>query len=155
MEEANYLTKFASKVTIVHRRDEFRASKIMQDRVLNNPKIDIMWNSAVDDMVGEVSEGGLKSVKIKNILSDEVNEVKCDGIFIAIGHQPNSKIFSNLLQLNSHGYIITKDSTTATSVPGIFAAGDVQDAVYRQAVTAAGSGCMAAIDAERYLETLH
>jgi thioredoxin reductase (NADPH) len=155
MEEASYLTKFASKVTIVHRRDEFRASKIMQDRVLKNPKIDIMWNSSVEDMVGDVSEGGLKAVKIKNILSKEVNEVQCDGIFIAIGHQPNSKIFSNQLKVDSHGYILTKGDSTETSVPGVFAAGDVQDAVYRQAVTAAGSGCMAAIEAERYLETLH
>ncbi len=155
MEEANYLTKFASKVTIVHRRDEFRASKIMQDRVLKNPKIDVMWNSSVVDMLGEVSEGGLKAVKIKNILSQHVNEVQCDGIFIAIGHQPNSKIFSNNLNVDSHGYILTKGDSTATSIPGIFAAGDVQDAIYRQAVTAAGSGCMAAIEAERYLETLH
>ena len=153
MEEANYLTKFASKVTIVHRRDSFRASKIMQDRALSNKKIDVMWNSSVVDMLGEPSDNGLESVIIENTATKERFEHKCDGVFLGIGHKPNSDIFKDILELDDSGYIITKSDSTQTSIKGVFAAGDIQDHVYRQAITAAGSGCMAAIEAERYLES--
>ena len=153
MEEANYLTKFASKVTIVHRRDSFRASKIMQDRALSNKKIDVMWNSSVIDMLGDPAKGGLDSVVIEDTLTKEHFEHKCDGVFLGIGHKPNSDLFSNILDLDESGYIVTKSDSTKTSINGVFAAGDIQDQVYRQAITAAGSGCMAAIEAERYLES--
>ena len=153
MEEATYLTKFASSVTIVHRRDEFRASKIMQDRALNNPKISVMWNSTILDMDGHPDKGGLKSVQIKNLISNEVFTHKTDGVFMAIGHKPNSEIFKDYLELNEAGYIITKNDSTKTSIDGVFAAGDIQDFTFRQAVTAAGTGCMAAIETERFLES--
>ena len=150
-EEAIFLTKFASKVTIVHRRDEFRASKIMADRVFANDKIDIMWNSAVEDIYGS-KETGVTGVKIKDTVSGELNDVDCDGIFMAIGHVPNTGIFKGQIDLDDKGYITTQPDTTNTNVPGVFACGDVQDQVYRQAITAAGTGCMSAIDAERWLE---
>ena len=150
-EEAIFLTKFASKVTIVHRRDEFRASKIMADRVFANDKIDIMWNSAVEDIYGS-KETGVTGVKIKDTLSGELKDVDCDGIFMAIGHVPNTGIFKGQIDLDDKGYITTQPDTTNTNVPGVFACGDVQDQVYRQAITAAGTGCMSAIDAERWLE---
>ena len=150
-EEAIFLTKFASKVTIVHRRDEFRASKIMADRVLNNEKIDIMWNSAVEDIYG-AKDTGVTGVKIKDTISGDLRDVSCDGIFMAIGHVPNTNIFKGQIDLNEKGYITTQPDTTNTNVPGVFACGDVQDQVYRQAITAAGTGCMSAIDAERWLE---
>lgn len=150
-EEAIFLTKFASKVTIVHRRDEFRASKIMADRVLNNEKIDIMWNSAVEDIHG-AKDTGVTGVKIKDTISGDLRDVSCDGIFMAIGHVPNTNIFKGQIDLNEKGYITTQPDTTNTNVPGVFACGDVQDQVYRQAITAAGTGCMSAIDAERWLE---
>ena len=153
MEEANYLTKFASKVTIVHRRGSFRASKIMQDRALSNSKIDVMWNSSVVDMLGDPSKDGLESVLIEDTLTKKRFEHKCDGVFLGIGHKPNSDLFSSILDLDESGYIITKSDSTKTSIDGVFAAGDIQDQVYRQAITAAGSGCMAAIEAERYLES--
>ena len=153
MEEATYLTKFASSVTLVHRRNEFRASKIMQDRALNNPKISVMWNSTILDMDGHPDKGGLKSVQIKNPISNEVFTHKTDGVFMAIGHKPNSEIFKDYLELNEAGYIITNNDSTKTSIQGVFAAGDIQDFTYRQAVTAAGTGCMAAIEAERFLES--
>jgi thioredoxin reductase (NADPH) len=152
MEEATYLTKFASSVTIVHRREEFRASKIMQERALNNPKISVMWNSEIVEMYGNPSERGLESVDIKNLLSGDISNQATDGVFMAIGHNPNSSIFKDQLDLNDAGYIITKADSTSTSVDGIFAAGDIQDFTYKQAVTAAGTGCMAAIEVERYLE---
>jgi thioredoxin reductase (NADPH) len=154
MEEASFLTKFASKVTIVHRRDSFRASKIMQERVMKNPKVNIVWDSVVDDVVGKEENGRrvLTGVKIKNIKSGEVSTLKTDGLFIAIGHEPNTAIFRGQIEMASNGYIITKPGSTETNVPGVFAAGDVADSKYRQAVTAAGTGCMAAIDAERFLE---
>jgi thioredoxin reductase (NADPH) len=152
MEEATFLTKFASSVLIVHRRDEFRASKIMQKRVMNNPKIDILWNSSIDEMLGSPQNGGLKGVILKNTQTDEFSELVCDGVFLAIGHIPNSKLFSGLIDLDDNGYVITKSGSTQTSVPGIFASGDIQDTVYRQAITAAGSGCMAALDSEHYIE---
>ena len=150
-EEAIFLTKFASKVTIVHRRDEFRASKIMADRVLNNDKIDIMWNSAVEDIHG-AKDTGVTGVKIKDTISGDLRDVSCDGIFMAIGHVPNTNIFKGQIDLDEKGYITTQPDTTNTNVSGVFACGDVQDQVYRQAITAAGTGCMSAIDAERWLE---
>ena len=155
MEEATYLTRFASKVTIVHRRDEFRASKIMQERALAHPKIDVIWNSGVEEMLGDPQNGGLTGVRLKNTVSGEVTEKSCDGVFVAIGHIPNSKIVDGQLELDGEGYILTKSDSTKTSIDGVFAAGDIQDTVYKQAVTAAGSGCMAALDAEHYLENLN
>ena len=152
MEEATYLTKFASSVTIVHRRDEFRASKIMQDRALNNPKISVMWNSEIVEMYGDPKDKGLESVDIRNLESGEVVRHNTDGVFMAIGHKPNSDIFKDQLSLNESGYIITEADSTVTSIKGVFAAGDIQDFTYKQAITAAGSGCMAAIEAERFLE---
>lgn len=152
MEEATFLTKFASSVTIVHRRDEFRASKIMQDRALKNPKIDVIWNSAVEDLLGDPKNGGLTGAILKDTQSGETTKMDCDGVFMAIGHTPNSKLFTDQLELDDKGYIKTKSDSTVTSVPGVFASGDIQDTVYRQAVTAAGSGCMAALDAEHFLE---
>ena len=152
MEEATFLTKFASSVSIVHRRDEFRASKIMQDRALNNPKIDVIWNTAIESMIGDPQNGGLTGVVLKNTLSGETLKMECDGVFIAIGHTPNSDLFRGKLDLDEKGFIITGADNTRTSVEGVFAAGDIQDTVYRQAVTAAGSGCMAALDAEHFLE---
>ena len=152
MVEATYLTKFASSVTIIHRRDSFRASKIMQERALNNPKISVMWNSQVIEMYGEPDKGGLTSVDIENLETNEIVNFKTDGVFMAIGHKPNSDIFRGKVNLNEAGYILTDSDSTKTSVEGVFAAGDIQDFIYKQAVTAAGSGCMAAIEAERYLE---
>ena len=152
MEEAIFLTKFANSVSIVHRRDEFRASKIMQDRALNNPKIDVIWNSSIENMIGDPQNGGLTGVVLKDTLSGETSELDCDGVFIAIGHTPNSDLFRGKLDLDEKGYILTDADNTRTSVEGVFAAGDIQDTVYRQAVTAAGSGCMAALDAEHFLE---
>ena len=151
MEEALFLTKFASQVSVIHRRDQLRASKIMQDRALKNSKIDFLWNSALVD-IKEPEQKKVTAGVIKNVQSGETRDVACDGIFIAIGHVPNTQIFKNQIKLDSNGYIVTHDRTR-TNVEGVFAAGDVQDHVYRQAVTAAGSGCMAAIEAERYLES--
>lgn len=148
MEEATFLTKFASKVYIVHRRNEFRASKIMQQRALNNEKIEVIWNNKVIDILGENDVTG---VKLENTISKEISDMPIDGVFLAIGHKPNTDLFKNIIDLNESGYIITKNGTN-TNIPGVFACGDVQDWIYRQAVTAAGTGCMAAIDAERFLE---
>ncbi len=154
MEEATFLTKFASKVTIVHRRDKLRASKIMQERAEKNPKISFVWDTTVEEVYGDPKAGGVKGVKFKNLKSGKTEDFKCDGLFIAIGHEPNSKLFVGQLDLDPTGYILTHDGSK-TNIPGVFACGDVQDHVYRQAITAAGSGCMAAIDAERYLESQH
>ena len=152
MEEAIYLTKFATKVTVIHRRDTLRASKIMQDKAFVNPKIDFVWDSEVVD-VKDVGKGEVTGLLIRNLKTGAQTELAVDGLFIAIGHNPNTALFKGQIDLDPGGYIVTYEGTR-TSVPGVFAAGDVQDHVYRQAVTAAGSGCMAAIDAERYLEGL-
>lgn len=149
MEEAQFLTRFASKVTVIHRREEFRASKIMADRVMNNEKIEVLWNTEVKEITGSDKVEG---ITLFNTKTNEEKNLPMDGVFIAIGHKPNTEIFEGQLELNDVGYIITKGKSTYTSVEGVFAAGDVQDHVYRQAVSAAGTGCMAAIDAERWLE---
>ena len=153
MEEATYLTKFASEVVIVHRREEFRASKIMIDRAMNNPKIRVLWNSTIDEIMGS-QEKGVHAVKINKTDSDESFEEECDGVFMAIGHKPNTELFTDILKTDQNGYLVTTNGSTSTNIDGVFACGDVQDHVYRQAVTAAGSGCMSAIDAERYLESM-
>lgn len=153
MEEANYLTKFASKVTVVHRRQEFRASRIMVDRAHNNPKIDFMLDSVVEEYLGSQT-GTMKQLthlRIRNAASGEVHDVPANGVFVAIGHQPNTQLFTGMLDMDDVGYILTKGKTSETNIPGVFACGDAQDSVYRQAITAAGSGCVAAIDAERWL----
>ena len=152
MEEASFLTKFASKVTIVHRRDEFRASKIMQERVLANPKVAVVWNTVVAEIVGD---GAVTGVKLRDVITDGISDFASDGVFMAIGHTPNTELFHRQLDLTEGGYIPVQEPSTATSVPGVFAAGDVTDLIYRQAVTAAGQGCKAAIDAERFLELQH
>ena len=149
MEEATFLTKFASKVTIVHRRDEFRASPIMVDRALANPKIDVVWNTVVDEILGDDAVTG---VTLRDVGTSEQRRFRTDGVFMAIGHTPNTTLFDGQLQLRD-GYIVVGEPRTATDVAGVFAAGDVTDTIYRQAVTAAGQGCKAAIDAERFLET--
>jgi len=150
MEEALFLTKFASKVTIIHRRHEFRASKIMQDRVFAHEKIDILWNTEVQAINGS-QEKGVASVTLYNSTTQETTEFPTQGVFIAIGHQPNTDLFKGVLDMDDVGYLITDGRSTQTNIPGVFASGDAQDAIYRQAVTAAGTGCMAAIDAERFL----
>lgn len=153
IEEASFLTKFASKVTIVHRRNELRASKVMQQRAFSNPKIEFVWDSIVDEVLGK-NEGGKKSltgVRLKNVKTGALTDFACDGVFLGIGHQPNTRLFEGVLDMDSVGYLVTKPHTTATNIPGVFAAGDVADPTYRQAVSAAGTGCMAAIDAERFL----
>jgi len=151
MEEAIFLTKFASKVFVVHRRDSLRASKIMQDRAIRNKKIEFIWDTVIEEILGEKGKG-VSGVKLKNLKTDKITEKKVTGVFVAIGHTPNTQIISKQLGTDENGYIITKNGTSETSVPGVFAAGDVQDTRYKQAVTAAGFGCMAAIDAERFLE---
>lgn len=150
MEEATFLTRFASKVYLMHRSENFRASRIMLEKAKNNPKIQFLTNTVVEEVLGDGKS--MTGVRIKNVLNNEVSEKKMQGLFIAIGHQPNSKLFSGLLDMNEAGYLITKPGTTYTNIPGVFACGDVQDHVYRQAITAAGTGCMAAIDCERWLE---
>ncbi len=153
MEEATFLTKYASKVTVVHRRNELRASKIMQERAFKNPKIEFVWDSVVEEVLGK-NEDGRKSivgVRLKNLKTGTLTDFSCQGLFLAIGHQPNTKIFEGQLEMDSVGYLITKPKSTATNVPGVFASGDVADPTYRQAVSAVGTGCMAAIDAERFL----
>lgn len=152
MEEASFLTRFCKQIYLVHRRDAFRASKIMQDRVLKNPKIKPVYDSVVDEILGDKVVTG---VRLKNLKTDKKSEVKVDGVFMAIGHVPNTKIFAPYIKTNEVGYIQTVPGTTKTNIEGVFAAGDAQDHVYRQAVTAAGTGCMAALEAERYLESLH
>ncbi|MBM4156871.1 MAG: thioredoxin-disulfide reductase [Lentisphaerae bacterium] len=152
MEEAGFLTRFASSVTLIHRRDAFRASKIMADRALANPKIKVLWNSAVEE-VHDPAQKKVTGVTVRNVKTGERTRIEVQGYFSAIGHQPNTTAFGDQLEVNEAGYIVTKD--TRTSIPGVFACGDVQDPTYRQAITAAGSGCMAALEATRYLESLH
>jgi len=151
LEEANFLTKFADKVTLVHRRKELRASKIMQDRAFANPKIEFVWNAKVTGVKGN---GRVEALELRDVETGTNTELPVTGLFVAIGHDPNTRLFVDKLDLDDGGYIVTKPGSTATSVPGVFAAGDVQDHIYRQAITAAGSGCMAALETERYLETL-
>jgi thioredoxin reductase (NADPH) len=148
IEEALFLTKFAGKVTVVHRRDELRASKVMQDRAFANPKIEFAWNSVVDDVVGDTK---LEGARLRNVETGDVSELPVTGLFVAIGHIPNTDLFKGQLEMDENGYILTAGSSARTTVEGVFAAGDVQDHVFRQAITAAGTGCMAAIEAERWL----
>jgi thioredoxin reductase (NADPH) len=155
MEESLFLTKFATKVQLLHRRDQLRASKIMQERAQRNPKIEFVWNTVVTDVVGEPDKGGVTGLVVQDTKSGATREMKVDGLFVAIGHEPNTKLFVGQLDMDERGYIRTRERSTYTSVPGVFACGDAQDPTYRQAVTAAGSGCMAAIDAERWLEAQH
>lgn len=150
MEEANFLTRFASKVHIIHRRDSFRASKIMQDRVMKNPKINLVWNKEVVEVLGDGKQ--VTGAKLIDTVTGAQSEMALGGLFVAIGHKPNTDLFKGVLDMDENGYLITKPGSTYTKIPGVFAAGDVQDHVYRQAVTAAGTGCMASIDSERWLE---
>jgi thioredoxin reductase (NADPH) len=150
MEEANFLTRFAKSVTLIHRRDTFRASKVMQDRTLKNPKIRVIYDTAVEDIIGEQEVTGLK---LKNLKTGALSELTVTGLFVAIGHQPNTKLFKGQLKTTETDYLIVQPGTSKTEIPGVFAAGDVADHVYRQAITAAGTGCMAAMDAERWLES--
>jgi thioredoxin reductase (NADPH) len=150
MEEALFLTKFASKVTIIHRRSEFRASKIMQERVFANEKIEVLWNTEVKEIYGS-KERGVTGIRIFNNKTGETSDFPCEGVFVAIGHKPNTELFKGILEMDEVGYLKTEGRTMKTNVPGVFACGDAQDSYYRQAVTAAGTGCMAAIDAEKFL----
>jgi thioredoxin reductase (NADPH) len=152
VEEAVFLTKFASKVTMLVRRDELRASKIMQDRAFNNPKIDIVWNTVVDDLLGEDK---LEGAVVRNVQTGDVHTLPVTGLFVAIGHRPNTDLFKGWLDMDENGYLLTRTGSSYTNIDGVFACGDVQDHTYRQAITAAGSGCMAAIDCERWLESQH
>ncbi|MBT4921768.1 MAG: thioredoxin-disulfide reductase [Rickettsiales bacterium] len=151
VEDALYLTNFAKTVTIIHRRDEFRAEKILQDRIFANPKIKIMWDSVLEEIIGDKDPKNVTSIKVKNIKTNEVSEHKTSGVFIAIGHKPNTSLFKDVIKMDDENYIITAPDSTATNIKGIFAAGDVQDKTYRQAVTAAGTGCMAALESEKSL----
>lgn len=151
IEEANFLTRYASRVTVIHRRDQLRASKIMQEKAFKNEKIDFIWDTAVEEILGN-QESGVTGVRLRNLKTGEETVFTCKGVFIAIGHKPNTELFKGQLAMNEVGYLKTNGRTMATSVPGVFACGDVQDSFYRQAITAAGTGCMAAIDAERFIE---
>ena len=154
VEEAIFLTNFAKKVTVVHRRDHFRAEKILQERLFKNPKIEVIWDSAVDEIVGNQEPKSVTGVKLRNVHTGEQRKVDADGVFIAIGHAPATALFKGQLDMTRSGYLITRPDSTATAIPGVFAAGDVKDEVYRQAVTAAAMGCMAALETERYFATL-
>ena len=151
VEEALFLTKFASKVTLIHRRDSLRAEKILQDRLFRNPKIEPLWNHVVEEVLGQEDPLGVTAVKVRDVVSGSISELALDGLFIAIGHDPATALFKGKIEMDDGGYLITKPDQTATSIPGVFAAGDVKDKVYRQAVTAAGMGCMAALEAEKFL----
>jgi len=151
VEEALFLTNFASKVTLIHRRDELRAEKIMQDRLFRNEKIEVVWNSELDEVVGTEDPPGVTGLRMKSTKSDETRDIDVDGVFIAIGHDPNTKVFQGKLDMDDEGYLITAPDSTATNIAGVFAAGDVKDKIYRQAVTAAGMGCMAALEAEKFI----
>ena len=154
VEEALFLTKFASKVTVVHRRDEFRAERILQDRLFSNPKVEVVWDHAVDEILGETNDFGgvnVTGARVKNVKTGETREIRADGVFIAIGHAPSSELFASQLETKQGGYLVVKPGTAATAIEGVWAAGDVTDDIYRQAVTAAGMGCMAALEAVRFL----
>ena len=151
LEEALYLTNHASRVTLIHRRDQLRAGKVMQDRVFANERIDVAWDSIVEEILGAGNPPGVTGIRIRNVKSGKTREIDVEGVFVAIGHTPNTELFKDQLDMDADGYILTRPNSTLTSVPGIFAAGDVQDKVFRQAVTAAGTGCMSAIEAERFL----
>ncbi len=151
VEEALFLTKFASKVTLVHRRDSLRADKILQNRLFKNPKIEVLWNHTIEEVVGTQEPRGVEGVRVRHVDTGEVTEIPCKGFFVAIGHAPASELVKEQLELHHGGYVVTKPDSTATAVPGVFAAGDITDHVYRQAVTSAGMGCMAALEAERFL----
>ncbi len=151
VEEALFLTNFASKVTVIHRRDEFRAEKIMQERLFKNEKIEILWDSVLEDVLGDENPLGVTGARVRNVKTNAITDLAVDGIFVAIGHDPNTKLFDGQIELDDEGYILTKAGTTQTNIPGVFAAGDVQDKIYRQAVTAAGTGCMSALEAESFL----
>lgn len=152
VEEAIYLTNHASKVTLIHRRNELRAEKILQQRFFENPKINVIWDTVLEEVLGTEEPLGVTGVRIKNVTTNAITDLKTDGVFIAIGHFPNTAIFKGILDMDTEGYIITKPGSSETSIPGVFAAGDVQDKIYRQAVTAAGTGCMAALQANKYLQ---
>lgn len=152
VEEALFLTNFASKVTLVHRRDSLRAEKILQQRLFNHPKVDVRWDTVVDEVLGDETPLGVTAVRLKNVKTGDVEELPTHGLFVAIGHAPSTELFVGKLDMKDNGYLITAPDSTATNVPGVFAAGDVTDEIYRQAVTAAGMGCMAALEAERFLE---
>ncbi len=154
VEEANYLSKLASKVTLIHRRDELRAEKVLQDRLLNNPKIEVLWDHVVDEVLGDEEPLGVTGLRVKHAQTGAERQLDLDGVFIAIGHSPATSLFKGQIEMDDHGYVITRPDSTATNIPGVFAAGDVQDQIYRQAVTAAGTGCMAALEAEKYLAEL-
>ena len=151
VEEAMFLTKFASKVKLIHRRDKLRAEKLLQKKLMNNKKIEIIWDSVVEDVLGDKNPKSVNALKIKNIKSNKVSELKVDGLFIAIGHVPATSLFKGQLDMDKEGYVVTKPDSTVTNIPGVFAAGDVKDKIFRQAVTAAGMGCMAALEAEKFL----
>jgi thioredoxin reductase (NADPH) len=151
VEEALFLTNFASKVTVVHRRDSFRAEKIMQERLFANPKIEVIWNHTVDEVVGDENPLGVTAVRARNVMTGEMREIPCSGFFVAIGHSPASELVKDQLETHDGGYVVVEPGSTRTSIPGVFAAGDLTDHIYRQAVTSAGMGCMAALDAERWL----
>ncbi len=156
LEEAHFLSRFATKVTLIHRRDQLRASKIMQDRARKNEKIHFVWDTAIEEVYGEpTAEKGVTGVRLRSLKTQAVSDFRCDGVFVAIGHSPNTAVFQGQLDMDEAGYLLTKPGSTATKIPGVFACGDVVDKVYRQAITAAGTGCMAAIDAERFLEGAH
>ncbi len=151
VEEAIFLTNHANSVTLIHRRDELRAEKVLQEHMFNNPKITAVWDSVVEEVLGDENPLNVTGLKVKNVKTGEVSEIKTDGVFVAIGHTPNTTIFKGILDMDDEGYLITKPDSTATNVPGIFAAGDVQDRIFRQAITAAGTGCMAALEADKFL----
>ena len=151
VEEALFLTNLASKVYVIHRRDAFRAEKILQDRLFANDKIEVIWNHVLEEVVGNINPKSVTGIKIKNVKDNNVKEIKCEGVFIAIGHKPNTEMFKGQIKMDDEGYIITTPGSTKTSVLGVYAAGDVQDKIYRQAVTAAGTGCMAALEADKFL----
>ncbi len=153
MEEATFLTRYASQVFVVHRRDKLRASKIMQEKAFRNPKLEFIWDTAVDEILGTPADG-VTGVRLRNLKTGEGRIFTCSGVFIAIGHKPNTALFKGQIETDEVGYIKTSGHSTATNIPGVFASGDVQDSIYRQAVTAAGTGCMAALDAERFLDHL-